>query len=66
MSHLGKSDVVNKIRKVNEMKKELNHDKESSKTVEQGKSNKLSEEQKKELQVKDGQNNHQVDERGGN
>ena len=54
------------MRKVNEMKKELNHDKDSSKTVEQGKSNKLTEEQKKELQVKDGQNNHQVDERGGN
>ncbi|WP_186321421.1 hypothetical protein [Bacillus sp. FJAT-22090] len=52
------------------MKKELNHEKETSNTedlsVEQGKSNELSDQQKEELQVKDGQNDHHVDERGGN
>ncbi|MFJ7973166.1 hypothetical protein [Psychrobacillus sp. NPDC096389] len=52
------------------MTKEPNHKKESSnpkdETVEQGKPNELSDKQKEELQVKDGQNNHHVDERGGN
>ncbi|MEK4085696.1 hypothetical protein [Psychrobacillus sp. FSL K6-1415] len=50
------------------MKKESNHEKDSNQkdlTVEQGKSNELSEKQKEELQVKDGQNDHHVDERGG-
>lgn len=58
------------MRKVNMMKKESNHEKEFSKekdlTVEQGKPNELSDQQKEELQVKDGQNDHHVDERGGN
>ncbi|SES37430.1 hypothetical protein [Psychrobacillus sp. OK032] len=52
------------------MKKESNHEKDSSNqkdlTVEQGKPNELSEQQKEKLQVKDGQNDHHVDERGGN
>jgi len=51
------------------MKNNENYEKEASshndKTVEQGKMNKLTEQQKKELQVKDGQNEHHVDERGG-
>ncbi|MGB2873733.1 MAG: hypothetical protein WBC10_17855 [Psychrobacillus psychrotolerans] len=51
------------------MKKESNHNKDTSNpkdiTVEQGKPNKLSDQQKEELQVKDGQNDHHVDERGG-
>lgn len=50
------------------MKKESNHEKDSNQkdlTVEQGKPNELSEKQKEELQVKDGQNDHHVDERGG-
>ena len=42
------------------MEKESNHEKESSnqkdETVEQGKLNKLTDQQKEELQVKDGQN----------
>lgn len=45
-------------------KKESNHEKESSNqkdlTVEQGKSNELSEQQKEELQVKDCQNDQHV------
>ncbi|MDI2585602.1 hypothetical protein OR571_00155 [Psychrobacillus sp. NEAU-3TGS] len=52
------------------MKKESNHENESSnpkdQTVEQGKPNELSDQQKEELQVKEGQNNLHVDERGGN
>ena len=51
------------------MNKDMNQEKDTSKhndkTVEQGEMNKLSEQQKKELQVKDGQNEHHVDERGG-
>lgn len=52
------------------MKKESNHEKESSnpkdQTVEQGQPTELNDHQKEELQVKEGQNNHHVDERGGN
>lgn len=52
------------------MKKESNHESESSnpkdQTVEQGKPTELNDHQKEELQVKEGQNNHHVDERGGN
>ncbi|MER2171036.1 MAG: hypothetical protein ABS938_10390 [Psychrobacillus psychrodurans] len=51
------------------MKKESNHEKDSNQkdlTVEQGKPNELSDKQKEELQVNDGQNDHHVDERGGN
>lgn len=70
MNILGKSNVETNIREVNVMTKETNHEKESStpkdETVEQGKPNELSDKQKEELQVKDGQNNHHVDERGGN
>lgn len=70
MNILGKSNVETNIREVNVMTKEPNHEKESSnpkdETVEQGKPNELSDKQKEELQVKDGQNNHHVDERGGN
>jgi len=64
---LGKRNIEKNIRRVNVMKKESNHEKESSKpkTVEQGKPNELSDQEKDELQVKDGQNNHHVDERGG-
>ena len=66
---IGKRNIVKKIRKVIVMKKESNHEKESSNpkdlTVEQGKPNELSDQQKEELQVKDGQNDHHVDERGG-
>ena len=51
------------------MKNETNHEKENANqkdlTVEQGKSNELSDKQKEELQVKDGQHDHHVDERGG-
>lgn len=67
---LGKRNVEKNIRRVNVMKKESNHEKESSNqkniTVEQGKPTELSDNQKEELQVKDGQNDHHVDERGGN
>lgn len=67
---LGKRKGEKNIRKVNVMKKESNHEKDSSNqkdlTVEQGKPNELSEQQKEKLQVKDGQNDHHVDERGGN
>lgn len=66
---LGKRDNRKYIRKVNLMKKEPNHENETSNskdlTVEQGKANELSDKQKEELQVKDGQNDHHVDERGG-
>ena len=66
---IGKRNIVKKIRKVIVMKKESNHEKESSNpkdlTVEQGKPNELSDKQKEELQVSDGQNDHHVDERGG-
>lgn len=69
VNFLGKRNIEKNIRKVNVMKKESNHEKESSNqkdlTVEQGKPNELSDQQKEELQVKDGQNDHQVDERGG-
>ena len=51
------------------MNKDLNQKKETSKekdnTVEQGELNKLSEQEKEELKVKDGQNNHHVNESGG-
>lgn len=67
---LGKRNVEKNIRRVNVLKKESNHEKESSnpkdQTVEQGKPNELSDQEKEKLQVKDGQNNHHVDERGGN
>ncbi|MEK3980080.1 hypothetical protein MKY37_13595 [Psychrobacillus sp. FSL K6-2836] len=69
VNFLGKRNIEKNIRKVNVMKKESNHEKESSNqkdlTVEQGKPNELSDQQKEELQVKDGQNDHHVDERGG-
>lgn len=67
---LGKINDEKNIRRVNVMKKESNHEKESSNqknpTVEQGKPTELSDQQKEELQVNDGQNDHHVDERGGN
>lgn len=70
VNFLGKRSTVKNIRKVNVMKKESNQEKELSNekdlTVEQGKSNELSDKQKEELQVKEGQNDQQVDERGGN
>jgi hypothetical protein len=69
VNFLGKRNINKKNRKVNMMKKESNHEKDSNLkdlTVEQGKPNELSEKQKEELQVKDGQNDHHVDERGGN
>ena len=70
INFLGKRNIKKKNRKVNMMKKESNHEKESSEqkdlTVEQGKPNELSDQQKEELQVKEGQNDHHVDERGGN
>ncbi|SDN77513.1 hypothetical protein SAMN05518871_107182 [Psychrobacillus sp. OK028] len=51
------------------MKNETNPEKENSnqkeQNVEQGKSNELSDKQKEELQVKEGQHDHQVDESGG-
>jgi len=51
------------------MKKESNHEKEASNnkdnTVEQGELNKLNDQEKEELHVKDGQNNHHVNESGG-
>ena len=51
------------------MKENQNQDQQASnerdEIVEQGKANKLTEQQKEELQVKDGQNDHHVDERGG-
>lgn len=65
---LGKRNIKKKNRKVNMMKKESNHEKDSNQkdlTVEQGKPNELSDKQKEELQVNDGQNDHHVDERGG-
>lgn len=67
MTFLGKRNTKKKNRKVNVMKKESNHNKDTSnpKAVEQGKPNELSDQQKEELQVKDGQNDHHVDERGG-
>ncbi|MGB3101574.1 MAG: hypothetical protein WBB56_06670 [Psychrobacillus psychrotolerans] len=69
VNFLGKRNTKKKNRKVNVMKKESNHNKDTSNpkdiTVEQGKPNKLSDQQKEELQVKDGQNDHHVDERGG-
>ncbi|SFM96905.1 hypothetical protein SAMN05421832_11048 [Psychrobacillus psychrodurans] len=68
VNFLGKRNIKKKNRKVNMMKKESNHEKDSNQkdlTVEQGKPNELSEKQKEELQVKDGQNDHHVDERGG-
>ena len=67
MNFLGKRNTKKKNRKVNVMKKESNHNKDTSnpKAVEQGKPNELSDQQKEELQVKDGQNDHHVDERGG-
>jgi hypothetical protein len=69
VNFLGKRNINKKNRKVNMMKKESNHEKDSNLkdlTVEQGEPNELSEKQKEELQVKDGQNDHHVDERGGN
>lgn len=68
VNFLGKRNIKKKNRKVNVMKKESNHNKDTSnpKAVEQGKPNELSDQQKEELQVKDGQNDHHVDERGGN
>jgi len=69
VSFLGKRIIKKKNRKVIVMKKESNHEKDNSNhedlTVEQGKPNELSDKQKEELQVKDGQNDHHVDERGG-
>ena len=51
------------------MKNEANPEKKNSNqkdlTVEQGKSNELSDKQKEELQVKDGQHDHHVNESGG-
>ena len=51
------------------MNKDMNQEKDTSKqkdnTVEQGELNKLSEQEKEELHVKDGQNNHHVNESGG-
>ncbi|SEN55440.1 hypothetical protein SAMN04487786_3963 [Paenisporosarcina quisquiliarum] len=69
VNFLGKRNINKKNRKVNMMKKESNHEKDSNQkdlTVEQGKPNELSDKQKEELQVNDGQNDHHVDERGGN
>ncbi|MEK5208600.1 hypothetical protein [Psychrobacillus sp. FSL H8-0510] len=70
VNFLGKRNIKKKNWKVNVMKKESNHEKDNSNqedlTVEQGKPNELSDQQKEELQVKDGQNDHHVDERGGN
>lgn len=69
VNFLGKRNINKKNRKVNMMKKEANHEKDSNLkhlTVEQGKPNELSDKQKEELQVNDGQNDHHVDERGGN
>lgn len=69
VNFLGKRNINKKNRKVNMMKKESNHEKDSNQkdlTVEQGKPNELSNKQKEELQVNDGQNDHHVDERGGN
>lgn len=69
VNFLGKRNTKKKNREVNVMKKESNHEKDNSNqedlTVEQGKPNELSDQQKEELQVKDGQNDHHVDERGG-
>lgn len=69
VNFLGKRNINKKNRKVNMMKKESNHEKDSNQkdlTVEQGKPNELSDKQKEELQVNDGQNDHHMDERGGN
>lgn len=69
VNFLGKRNINKKNRKVNMMKKESNQEKDSNQkdlTVEQGKPNELSDKQKEELQVNDGQNDHHVDERGGN
>lgn len=69
VNFLGKRNIKKKNRMVNVMKKESNHEKGNSNqedlTVEQGKPNELSDQKKEELQVKDGQNDHHVDERGG-
>lgn len=49
---LGKRNIKKKNRKVNMMKKESNHEKDSNQkdlTVEQGKPNELSDKQKEEL-----------------
>ena len=51
------------------MKNESTHDKGKSNqegiNVKQGEANELSDQKKEELQVKEGQNDHHVDERGG-
>ena len=66
---LGKNSREKYFREVNVMTKDTNQQKEASskkdKSVEQGELNKLSEQEKEELKVKDGQNNHHVNESGG-
>ncbi len=61
-------NMSSKMREVNVMKNESKDEKESlnlKDQPEQGELNKLSEQEKEKLKVKDGQNNHHVNESGG-